>query len=280
MRYDTVNFLTDYGLDDEFVGVVKSVIHSIAPAVRIADVTHNVKPHDVRAGGLTLARAAGYLNPGVVLAVVDPGVGSSRKAVAVEVGDGSTILVGPDNGLLAPTVALVGGATAAADITNSPFRIEAPGPTFDGRDLFAPVAAQLCLGASLGEVGTPIDPALLVPAMMAVSGTEGETIVAEVLWIDHFGNCQLNLDPEDLDQAHYSLRIGDQQRPCRRVSHYEALRTSEAGLITDGSGMVAIVLNRTSAARELRLTEGHEVRLTPSDADGGVSTAVTLGRHG
>jgi len=93
---------------------VKSVIHSITPDVRIADVTHNIAAHDVRAGGLALARAAAYLNPGIVLAVVDPGVGSARKAVAVEVGDGSTILVGPDNGLLAPAVALVGGATAAS----------------------------------------------------------------------------------------------------------------------------------------------------------------------
>lgn len=278
MRYNTVNFLSDYGMDDEFVGVVKSVIHSIAPDVRIADVTHHIGPHDVRGGGLALARSAAYLNPGVVLAVVDPGVGSARKAVAVEVGDGTTILVGPDNGLLAPTVALVGGATAAADITHSPFRIDAPGPTFDGRDLFGPVAAQLCMGATLGQVGTPIDPALLVPAVMPVSAKEGDTIVAEVLWIDRFGNCQLNVDPDELDAVTYSIQIAEQRRPARRVTHFEALGSGELGLMVDSSGMVALVLNRTSAATELHLGTSTEVRLHVGDKPEGVTTAVSLGK--
>jgi len=278
VRYNTVNFLSDYGMDDEFVGVVKSVIHSIAPDVRIADVTHNIGPHDVRGGGLALARSAAYLNPGVVLAVVDPGVGSARKAVAVEVGDGTTILVGPDNGLLAPTVALVGGATAAAEITNSPFRIDAPGPTFDGRDLFGPVAAQLCMGATLGQVGTPIDPALLMPAVMPVSAKEGDTIVAEVLWIDRFGNCQLNVDPDELDAMTYSIQIAEQRRPARRVTHFEALGSGELGLMVDSSGMVALVLNRTSAATELHLGTSTEVRLHVGDKPEGVTTAVTLGK--
>ena len=104
LRYDTISFLSDYGLSDEFVGVVKSVIRSIAPEVVVVDITHQVAPHDVRAGGLALARSAQYMVPGVVLAVVDPGVGGDRRAVAVEVGDGASVLVGPDNGLLAPAV--------------------------------------------------------------------------------------------------------------------------------------------------------------------------------
>lgn len=278
MRYDTVNFLTDYGLADEFVGVVKSVVHSIAPSVRIADVTHLIAPHDVRAGALALARSAAYLNPGVVLAVVDPGVGSNRKAVAVEVGNGATVLVGPDNGLLAPTVALVGGATAAVDITNSPFRLDAPGSTFDGRDLFAPVAAQLCLGTPLHEVGTPIDPALLVPAVMPVSGRDGDAILAEVLWVDRFGNCQLNVDPDELSGTAYSLGVGGMQRPCRRTTHFDDLGTGEVGLVVDSSGMVAVVLNRASAAAELRLAEGETVRIEPAGSVGGITTPVSLGR--
>ena len=105
-RHDTLSFLSDYGTDDEFVGVVHSVVVSIAPHVRIVDVTHGIAPHDVRAGGLALARSAQYLCPGVVLAVVDPGVGTTRRRVAVEVGSGQSVLVGPDNGLLAPAVAL------------------------------------------------------------------------------------------------------------------------------------------------------------------------------
>lgn len=280
MRFDTINFLTDYGLADEFVGVVKSVMWSIAPDARIVDVTHDVAAHDVRAGGLALARSAAYLNPGVVVAVVDPGVGSSRRAVAVEVGDGVSVLVGPDNGLLAPTVAMVGGATAAVDITDSPFRLDAPGPTFDGRDLFGPVGAHLAAGAALDAVGTPIDPASLLPAVMPVSGREGaddEVLVAEVLWVDRFGNAQLNLDPDELDAAAYSLQIGDLRRPARRVTHFDALAAGEVGLMTDSSGMVAIVVNRASAAAELRAKESTEVRLFPGEVRG-VDTPVSIGR--
>lgn len=278
MRYPTLSFLTDYGLDDEFVGVTKAVMWDIAPELRIVDITHGIAPHNVRAGALSLARAAMYLNRGVVVAVVDPGVGSNRRAVAVEVGDGASVLVGPDNGLLAPAVALVGGATRAVDITNSPFRLDAPGPTFDGRDLFGPVGAHLCLGAPLDEVGTPLDPSQLLPAVIPVSATEGDTILAEVLWIDRFGNAQLNLDPEEVTAAGYSVQVADVHRPARNVSHFEALGSGELGVMTDSIGMVALVLNRSSAARELRVTEGAEVRLTPGDTPGSVTTPVTLGR--
>ena len=147
LRYDTVSFLSDYGTTDEFVGVVHSVIRSLAPEVRVIDITHHVPVHDVRAGALTLARSAQYLSAGVVVAVVDPGVGTERRAIAVEVGDGASVLVGPDNGLLAPAVAMVGGASRAFELTNSAFHLQAPGNSFDGRDVFAPVAAHLCAGA-------------------------------------------------------------------------------------------------------------------------------------
>ena len=113
LRYDTISFLSDYGLVDEFVGVVHSVVRSLAPEVAVIDVTHQIAPYDVRAGGLALARSAPYLCPGVVLAVVDPGVGTERRGIAVEVGDGASILIGPDNGLLAPAVAMCGGSTRA-----------------------------------------------------------------------------------------------------------------------------------------------------------------------
>ena len=186
-------------------------------------------------------------------------------------------MVGPDNGLLAPTVALVGGATAAVDITDSPFRLDAPGPTFDGRDLFGPVAAQLCAGAGLDAVGTPIDPAALLPAVMPVSGREGDDILAEVLWVDRFGNLQLNVDPDELEATNYNVMVADKVRPARVVDHFDALGTSELGLITDSSGMVAIVVDRASAAAELRIGAGVEVRLVAGAAPS-ISTPVTLSR--
>src|SRR5438270_11969676 len=117
-RFTTVSFLSDYGLADEFVGVVHSVIRSVAPEITVVDVPHRVPRHDVRAGGLALVRAVQYLAPGVVLAVVDPGVGTDRRAVAVEVGDGEACFVGPDNGLLASAVSMIGGATRAVELTN------------------------------------------------------------------------------------------------------------------------------------------------------------------
>jgi hypothetical protein len=182
LRYTTVSFLSDYGLVDEFVGVVHSVIRSIAPDVRVIDVTHAIDAFDVRAGSLALARCAPYLAPGVVIAVVDPGVGSSRRAIAVEVGDGESVLIGPDNGVLAGAVALCGGVTAAIELTNRDVHLDSPGPTFAGRDVFAPVAAQLCLGVPLADLGTPIDPYSLTPGLLGVSHFEGDVLVAEVLW--------------------------------------------------------------------------------------------------
>src|SRR3954469_18610438 len=183
-QHDTVSFLSDYGLVDEFVGVVKSVIRSIAPPVRVIDITHQVPAHDVRAGSLTLVRAVQYLAPGVVLAVVDPGVGTERRAVAVEVGEAEAVFVGPDNGLLAPAVSMVGGATRAVSLTNAEYHLPAPGPTFAGRDVFAPVAGHLCNGVDLSELGDEVDPVTLLPGVLPVPKLEDGVLHAEVLWVD------------------------------------------------------------------------------------------------
>ena len=265
LRYDTISFLSDYGLSDEFVGVVKSVIRSIAPEVAVVDITHDVAPHDVRAGGLALARSAQYLVPGVVLAVVDPGVGGDRRAIAVEVGDGASVLVGPDNGLLAPAVAMVGGATRAIELTFEQFHLPSAGPTFAGRDVFAPAAAHLCLGVGLDELGTSIPVHSLTPGVVPVSRVDGETIHAEVLWIDRFGNLQLNLDPADLESLGGALRLiaGDVGRNARRVSSFSDLDSGELGVLVDSYGLVAIAVNRGSAALELSCVEGDSIAVEP-----------------
>src|SRR4029453_7753727 len=182
---------------DESVGVVKSVIRSIAPDAVVVDVTHEIPAHDVRAGRLALARAAQYLVPGVVLAVDAPAVGTDRRAVAVEVGDGQSVLLGPDNGLLAPAVGLVGGATRVVELTNPDYRLVAPGATFDGRDVFAPAAAHLCAGVDLAELGDPVDPLTLQPGMIPLPFPDGDAVAAQVLWVDRYGNAQLNVGPDD-----------------------------------------------------------------------------------
>ena len=287
--YDTISFLSDYGHNDEFVGVVHSVIASIAPHVRVVDVTHGIAPCDVRAGGLALARAAQYLLPGVVLAVVDPGVGTDRRPVAVEVGDGASVLVGPDNGLLAPAVALVGGTSRAVELANPDYRLDAQpelGRTFDGRDVFAPAAAHLCCGVPLSALGPAINPATLTPGMLPVSHRDGDDLVAEVLWIDRFGNCQLNLDPGDLEElapagAPLQIAAGDDLRTAERVGAYAEVSAGRVGLITDSSGLVSLAVPRRSAADDLGLHEGAEVRLTTAATTersaGAPSTATPVG---
>ena len=262
-RYDTVSFLSDYGLVDEFVGVVKSVIRSIAPPVTVIDVSHLVPRHDVRAGGLALVRAAQYLAPGVVLAIVDPGVGTARRAVAVEVGDGEGVFVGPDNGLLASAVSIIGGATRAVELANPEYQLPAPGPTFAGRDVFAPAAAHICNGVPLSELGPEVDPFTLRPGLLPVPRMEGDRLLTEILWIDHFGNAQLNIGPDELDEFgdRVTLRFRDEVRSGTRRGTYAEIRAGEVGLVVDSYGLVSLAMDRMSAADELRLRPGDSISL-------------------
>ena len=276
---DTISFLSDYGYADEFVGVVHSVIRGIAPEVRVIDLGHGIAPHDTRAGGLALARAVQYVAPGVVLAVVDPGVGGTRRAVAVEVGDGAGVFVGPDNGLLAPAVAMAGGATRAVELADDRFHLPAPGPTFAGRDVFAPVAAHLCTGVELDELGPAVDTSTLLPGVLPVSRTEGATIVAEVLWVDRFGNAQLNLGLDELVSERFTLTGEGVVRTATVAETYGAVPTGGVGLVVDAYGLVSIALDRRSAAEELGLEAGAEVRLEAL-ADGGQGTTSYLAPPG
>ncbi len=266
-RHDTISFLTDYGLADEFVGVCKSVIRTIAPHVAIIDISHDVAPHDVRAGSLTLVRAVQYLAPGIVLAVVDPGVGTERRAVVVEVGipgAGDAYFVGPDNGLMAAAVSMVGGATRAVELTNTDYQLPAPGATFAGRDVFAPAAAHLCLGVPMDELGPSIDPLGLRPGLVPLSRVEDGAVLGEVLWVDRFGNAQLNVDPDELDGMgeRITVRVGDGVRTARRAAAYDDLGAGEVGLVTDSYGLVSLAVARGSAADELRLRPGVGVTLS------------------
>lgn len=263
LRYDTVSFLSDYGLADEFVGVVHSVVRALAPHAAVIDVTHQVPPHDVRSGSLTLVRSVQYLAPGVVLAVVDPGVGTGRRAIAVEVADGEAVFVGPDNGLLAPAVSMVGGATRAVELTNPEHHLPPVGATFAGRDLFAPVAAALCNGVDLADLGPELDPHGLLPGVLPVPRTDGDALAAEILWVDRFGNAQLNVSPEDVEAfgERITVRWRDQVRTARRVEAFGHLKAAELGLVTDSYGMLALAFDRQPAADQLGLRPGDGVSL-------------------
>ncbi len=268
-RYDTVTFLSDFGLRDEFVGVVKSVIREIARHVTVVDLTHDITPYDVRGASLTLARSVQYLPSGVVLAIVDPGVGTERRAVAVEVGDGEGVLIGPDNGILAPGVAMAGGAGRTVVLSNRDYQLEAPGATFAGRDVFGPAAAHLCNGVDLAELGEAVDPATLLPGIVPLSRPDGLGLAAEVLWVDRFGNAQLNLGADDIDGwgDRVRLRLGETHRSAVVVGAYGTLGPGQIGLVVDSYGLLAVCLDRRSAADELGLGPGDPVIVEPVPDD-------------
>jgi S-adenosylmethionine hydrolase len=276
-----ISLLTDYGLHDEFVGVVKSVIADMAPHVRVIDLTHGIAPFDVRAGSLALARAVQYVPAGIVIAVVDPGVGSTRRAIAVEVAGGKGIFLGPDNGLLASGIAMAGGADRAFELTNTELHLDAPGATFAGRDVFAPVAAFLANGGAIEEVGREIDTASVMPGLVPVASDEshptyGDGLRTEVTWVDAFGNCQLNVGPEDVQHFGPVLRlvVGDDVRSARIVSHYADIDGGAIGAVVDSYGMLALSVDRGSAAEALRLSAGDAVLVFAGES--GSTSFVTL----
>jgi S-adenosylmethionine hydrolase len=287
-RYDTISFLSDYGTDDEFVGVVKSVIRELAPHATVIDLTHGITPFDVRAGSLALARSISYVASGVVMAVVDPGVGTTRRAIAVEVAEGEGVLVGPDNGVLAPAVAMAGGAGRTVQLDNPEHRLESPGATFDGRDVFAPAAAALCNGVDLLELGDPVDADLLMPGVVPLPQIDESTVIAQALWTDRFGNVQLNIGPDDVPAGFADVvevrcsapsdPTGGTTRVARRVSAFAEVPNGAVGLVVDSNGMLALVMDQRSAADELHIADGDQVVLTPLSGDGnyGVTVEVDL----
>ena len=264
-----ITFLSDYGYDDEFAGVCKAVIARIAPEARVVDLTHGIARHDIRQGAAVLANALPFAPPGVHLAVVDPEVGTERRAVAVRVADEDRVLVGPDNGLLWPAIERLGGPGEAADVSRSPFRLEPLSATFHGRDVFAPVAATLAQGATLHEVGTPLAPDALTTLESSRAQIEDRRTLAHVAYLDRYGNAVLDLGEERLPET--GLRLGHPLVVESASGSAEAVfaRTfADVGagrllLYVDSYGSLALAVNRGSAAAELRLVPGDEVVLRP-----------------
>jgi S-adenosyl-L-methionine hydrolase (adenosine-forming) len=256
------------------------VLAAAAPGVTIIDLTHHVPAFDVRAGAQTLLRAAPHLGAGVVLAVVDPGVGSARRGLCLPVwspGEPPTFFVGPDNGLLIAAAEQVGGgAVARVFALHDGARRAGTGRTFDGRDLFAPVAAALCRGVPPSDVGEPVDPRSLVrlPEGVVERGRLGDGrpyVRAELTWVDRFGNAQLAATSGETVRAglpvagavFVSVPGGDEPATVlRRVDTFADLAHGELGLLVDANGHVAVVAGEGSAAELLHLHEGQVVTLT------------------
>lgn len=194
-----VTFLTDFGLQDDFVGTCHGVIKRIAPDAEIIDITHGIPPQQVLQGALVLCNTLPYMPVGVHLAVVDPGVGGSRRALALRDAEGR-LYVGPDNGLLVPAAERFGGIEEARELANPDYALQPVSRTFHGRDLFAPAAAHLARGVELGELGPPLAPESLARLDIPQPEIQGTQAEASVLYIDRYGNIQLNLGRDHAEQ--------------------------------------------------------------------------------
>jgi hypothetical protein len=269
MPVPVISFLSDYGLQDDFVGVCHAVIVGLCPEARIIDLSHGVHRHDVRAGALLLRGALRYLPVGVHLAVVDPDVGAERRAVALRLAD-DRLLVGPDNGLLTPAAELAGGVVEAVDIAHSKFRLEPVSATFHGRDIFAPVAAMLAGGAPLAEAGAPCDPEEVARLELPRPRIEDGVLVAHVVYVDRFGNVQLDVEHDDLAAA--GLKLGREiaiQTPTGEPRSAQFARTFaevDAGrllLYEDGYRRLAVAVSHGDAAELLGIAVDDELRILP-----------------
>jgi S-adenosylmethionine hydrolase len=259
-------FCSDYGLSDEFVGVCHGVIARTAPDARVIDLTHGIPAMNVTHGAALLSSSVRYMpEDAVYLAVVDPGVGSGRRSIAVEAGSGA-VLVGPDNGVLSLAWETLGGATRAVEITSSDVVLEPTSHTFHGRDVFAPAAARLASGADFGSLGPEIDVSTLVTVAMPRPQVADGQIRCAVLAIDRFGNVQLAAREADLTDA----GLGDRDElmldtdeagtiTLRRARTFSDVGPGQAALIVDSAGWLAAAVNGGHLAEALRIGVGDPV---------------------
>jgi S-adenosylmethionine hydrolase len=261
-----ITFLSDFGLQDDFVGTCHGVMKRIAPAAEIIDITHGVPPQQVLQGALILRNTLPYMPEGVHLAVVDPGVGSHRRPLAIRSGDGRT-LVGPDNGLLLPSADALGGVAEAHELANPAYALDSVSRTFHGRDLFAPAAAHLALGVELAELGPPIDPQALVRLDVPEPEVGQNRIRATVLYVDHFGNIQLNLKRRHLEEAgvlpgvSVELELSLERYFATAARTFADARAGDIILYEDSYGNVAIAISGGSAAQLFGVNAADDVRI-------------------
>jgi S-adenosylmethionine hydrolase len=261
-----ITFLTDFGLQDDFVGTCHGVMKRIAPDVEVIDITHGIPPRDVLQGALTLVNTLPYMPVGVHLAVVDPGVGGARRALAIRDGEGR-IHVGPDNGLLLPAAEKLGGIVDAHEIVNPEYALESVSRTFHGRDLFSPAAAHLALDVGLEKLGPPIAVDALARLDLPQPEIGTSRINARVLSIDRFGNMQLNLDRSHLEQAgivpgmRLELAVEAERYYAVAARTFADARRGDIILYEDAYRNVSIAISSGNAAETFGASEGQDLRI-------------------
>lgn len=267
-KRDIVTFLSDYGLQDEFVGVCHGVMLGIAPSLKIIDINHEILRQDIRHGAVVLEQSLRYMPEAVHLAVVDPSVGSDRRAVAIEDGWGETF-VGPDNGLLIPAARHRGGIKRAFGIVDQRFLLTPVSRTFQGRDVFAPAAAHIANGVDPSEMGPPIAANDLVPLEISKAWVHDDHLHAEVLQVDRFGNLQFNFDRPILDAAgiadltNLEVRMEGHRIQVPLAPNFAAVKPGEFVLVEDSYRQLSLAINKGDAAARLRAHAGSTAILGP-----------------
>jgi S-adenosylmethionine hydrolase len=260
-----ITFLTDFGLEDEWVGTCHGVILKILPEAEIIDVTHQIPSFDIRKGAFVLVSSLPFMPQGVHLAVVDPGVGTERRAIIVETGRGD-FLVGPDNGLLVPAVQRLGEVRRVVQISNDEYFLKPVSSTFHARDVFSPVSAYLAKGIEMTSFGPLLDPTTLVSAPWSPAVVKENEVEADIIDIDKFGTLRLNSLASDVGKIGISrgdwvrIKWGSRHRDVPMVETFTAVESGKPMLLVDSSGYVSIAVSLGRADTEFDLKMGEKIR--------------------
>ena len=258
-------FLTDFGLQDDFVGTCHGVITRIAPGARVIDVTHGIPPTQVLQGALVLSSTLPYMPVGVHLAVVDPGVGGIRRPLAIADTEGR-LFVGPDNGLLLPAAERAGIAEAR-ELANPDYALESISRTFHGRDLFAPAAAHLANGVPIAELGPPLHPDALVRLDLPRPSFADDRIDATMLYVDSFGNIALNLTRDDAESAgvvpgsRIELELAGERYYAVMARTFADARPGDVILYEDSYRNMSVAISNGNAAAMLHAVVGRPLSI-------------------
>jgi S-adenosylmethionine hydrolase len=271
MPRPVVSLLTDFGLRDPSAAIMKGVVLGIAPDAEVIDISHEVRKFRIRDGALLLWCALPYLPRGVHVAVVDPGVGTSRRPIALGV-DRGDVLIGPDNGLLLMAADKLGGAVRAVELTEAAYRLPVISTSFHGRDIFAPAAAHLATGVPLERLGPAVDPDTLVRLPVPRPEHAPGELRAHVLYVDTFGSAKLTALADDLRRTPGWPRAGDRLEVtidghpidiAWRATFGEAA-VGEPLLYEDSYGRLSLAVNQGSAADRLGVREDQPVTIRQS----------------
>jgi S-adenosylmethionine hydrolase len=267
-----VSLTSDWGERDPSPAICRAVVLSVAPEALMVDISHEVEKYNIRHGALMLWCALPYMPIGAHMCVIDPGVGTARRPIAIETARGD-YLVGPDNGVLLPGAERLGGVVRVHQIENAQYRLPVVSHTFHGRDLFAPAAAHLALGVPLEAIGQPIDPSDLAPITdwPRAQVREGELDTA-VIYRDTFGNMKLSALASDMPEAFPDITHGERMTVSFGASSkatemvwaatFGAVGKGGHLLYEDSYGRLCIAQNQGNAAKSLRVAEGETVLIS------------------